>query len=69
MVDHRRVHARAYATDRVEYFRNYCVECEWEATTEEHPSRQEVGELAIEHHCERGHDIESLLIEYPALNA
>lgn len=58
-----------YATFSVEYFRNYCTECEWEATTEEHPSRRRVSELAIEHHCRHGHDIESLVIEYPALSA
>lgn len=53
----------------MEYFRNYCIECGWEATTEERRSRQEVSELAVEHHCERGHRIESLAIEYPVLDA
>ena len=53
----------------MEYFRNYCTECEWEATTEEHASRLKVSELAVEHHCKRGHDIESLTIEYPVLDA
>ncbi|WP_336344319.1 hypothetical protein [Halalkalicoccus ordinarius] len=53
----------------MEYYRNYCIECGWEATTEEHRSRQEVSELAVEHHYECGHDIESLTIEYPVANA
>jgi hypothetical protein len=68
LVSHRRIQGRAYAIYRVEYLRNYCIQCEWEATTEEHSSRREVSELAIKHHYERGHDIDSLVIEYPALN-
>lgn len=69
MVHHRRLQGNVDTNYHVEYFRNYCIECEWEATTEEHRSRQAVSELAVEHHCERGHRIESLTIEYPALSA
>lgn len=69
MVHHRCLQGRSDANYHVKYFRNYCIECGWEATTEEHRSRKEVSELAIEHHCERGHRIESLAIEYPVVNA
>ncbi len=37
---------------------NYCTECEWTASAEEH-STQELSELAIEHFLETGHTIES----------
>jgi predicted transcriptional regulator len=39
---------------------NYCTECEWAASAEEH-SRQELSELAIEHFLDTGHAIESEL--------
>lgn len=69
LVYHRRVQGRPSAIGPVEHFRNYCTECEWEATTATGLSRQEVSALAVEHHCERGHDIESMVIDRPALDA
>lgn len=66
---HRCIQYPSAANYGVRYFRNYCTECEWEATTEETESSREVGERAVEHHCEFGHGIESLTIEYPAAEA
>ncbi len=42
----------------VTYHRNYCTECNWSASTEDH-SRHEVASLAIEHFIETHHTIES----------
>ena len=40
------------------FHRNYCVTCEWSASTENY-SNQEVASQAVEHAVETGHDIES----------
>ena len=39
------------------YHRNYCTECDWNASTENH-SRQELADLVMEHFKETQHDIE-----------
>ncbi len=38
--------------------RNYCLDCEWSASIEEH-DRHELAACAIEHAVEREHDIDS----------
>lgn len=37
---------------------NYCLECEWSASSE-HLTRSEQGRLAVEHAVTTGHDIDS----------
>jgi hypothetical protein len=39
-------------------FRNYCEDCEWAASTENH-SQGALSQLAIDHTVDHGHDIES----------
>lgn len=40
------------------YYQNYCVECGWTASKEDH-STGELAALAIEHATSTGHDINS----------
>ena len=40
------------------YHRNYCADCSWRASTEEH-SQHELTTLAIEHYRQTHHTIES----------
>ena len=37
-------------------FVNYCLDCEWSASTDRHP-RSELSALAIDHGCSTGHEI------------
>ncbi len=39
---------------------NYCHDCEWSASIEDH-DRHELGTLAIEHATETGHHVDSEL--------
>ncbi|WP_122088858.1 hypothetical protein [Halalkalicoccus subterraneus] len=48
------------------YFENYCAECDWAASTEELASRSEVGNAAVAHHVESGHEIDSRSLTFPA---
>ena len=38
---------------------NYCLNCDWSASIEDY-DQQELANLAIEHHLEYGHNIESI---------
>lgn len=50
----------------VHYFENYCTECDWQTSTEEHDSRSEVSNEAVAHYVESGHPIDSRSITFPA---
>lgn len=45
----------------------YCLECNWQASTVEGHTEQEVSERAIEHFVETGHAVESLRLPPPVV--
>ncbi len=43
----------------------YCLECDWQRSTTDGDTEQEISEAAIEHFVETGHTVESLRLPPP----
>ncbi|WP_247000956.1 hypothetical protein [Halosolutus gelatinilyticus] len=45
----------------------YCLQCDWNRSTEEGYTREEVSKQAIEHFVETGHTIDSVRLPPPII--
>jgi hypothetical protein len=54
-----------YQLDRP--MRKYCLECDWQISTDDGYTEAEVSEKAIEHFVETGHTVDSLRLPPPVI--